>query len=240
MLAKGARLAVWSGGRLGVMALAGEPGDTGTVQELVERNGAAPEVALARATPEEKVRSPKIDEKRLEDAIGLTEIARGPGRGEGVGKGAGVGDGHGGYGTRRGGGGDASRGRDVTGGDAREAPKGTGGAGTGGGESKVKLAGGDGDFRGLTREQVDKVVKRAAGFFKRCYQKELDKEPGLAGTVTVRFTIDDAGRVTDTSIAKSTIGNASVEGCVKRQVQKLRFPASDGGAKVSYPFAFSS
>ena len=88
-------------------------------------------------------------------------------------------------------------------------------------------------------------MKRAsgAGSIRACYQNEVNRKPGLAGTVVVRFTISDRGGkgvVTRASVvgAKSNLNNRAVEDCVLRKIQSLTFPAK-GGANVNYPFIFS-
>lgn len=173
------------------------------------------------------------------------------GLGYGKGTGTGVGDELGGTGTIRGGkGGGAGGGGSVEGdfvsqgkidtGETR-APKGSGGTGSGVKEVAVVGTGtASGDFGGLTKEEIDKVVKSRAGLIKACYQKELDKVKGLGGKVVIKFTIDAGGTVTKASPdgGKSTLQNAAVNDCVVRQILKLKFPAKGGGF-VNYPFIFS-
>ncbi len=173
--------------------------------------------------------------------------------GQGNGTGVGVGDDLGGTGTRgdskgsgRGGGGDSEGRFKSTGkpkpGEARK-PRGTGGNGTGMVETKVKFEGGDGQFKGgLTREEVDRVVRSRASGIKACYQREANRDRSLEGKLVVNFTVDAAGAVTQTRIVgdRSTLKNAEVEKCVRRQIQSLsgKFPAK-GGAIVNYPFIFN-
>jgi len=171
--------------------------------------------------------------------------------GQGNGTGYGVGDDLDGSGTRgdskgtgRGGGGDSEGRFKSTGkptvGETRK-PKGGGGNGDGIKEAKVKFEGSSGDFSGgLTREEVDRVVKSAKGRIQACYQREANRDRSLGGKLVVSFTIDGAGKVTSTRIAgdKSSLKSTGVESCVKRQIQTLKFPAK-GGAIVNYPFIFS-
>ncbi|KAB2887473.1 MAG: AgmX/PglI C-terminal domain-containing protein, partial [Kofleriaceae bacterium] len=97
-----------------------------------------------------------------------------------------------------------------------------------------------GDLGGLTKEEIDKVVKSRAGLIKACYQKELDKQKGLGGKLVVKFTIAPAGDVTKAAPdnSKSSLQNTAVSDCVVRQIMKLKFPAKGGGV-VNYPFIFS-
>lgn len=181
---------------------------------------------------------------RLQGNKRLGEMGSGPGKGTGLGPGSGVGTTRGGSGKGPGGGGSAhgdfvSQG-DVDVGETR-APKGTGGSGRG--QKEVAVVGiGDasGDFSGLSKAEIDKVIKSRQGFFKACYQRELNRTRGLGGKLVVNFRINGSGTVTSARVVsgKSTLRNPKVESCVTRQITKLKFPAK-GGAVVNYPFIFS-
>lgn len=171
--------------------------------------------------------------------------------GMGKGTGYGVGDDLAGTGTRKGskgkgrGGGGSAEGDFVSSGpiDTGEtrSPKGSGGTGSGVKEAKVQFTGGSGDFSGgLSREEVDRVVRSRKGTIQACYQREVNRNRGLAGKLVVNFTINATGKVTSARVdaGKSTLRNAAVESCVKRQIQGMKFPAK-GGAIVNYPFIFS-
>jgi TonB family protein len=88
--------------------------------------------------------------------------------------------------------------------------------------------------------QVSGVVKARQGTFKFCYEKELQLYPNLAGGVTVRFTISEAGAVANAAIASSSIASKKVEECVLDTVKKLKFPPPEGGVcVVNWPFKFT-
>jgi hypothetical protein len=185
----------------------------------------------------------------LKKFVALSGPQREGGKGFGKGKGSGVGNAIGGTGTRgdsdgrgRGGGGASdkdfqSQGKIDTG--ETRAPKGTGGTGA----KEVAVVGTgtvSGDLGGLSRDEIDRVVKARQGLIRACYQRELNKVRGLAGKLVVGFTIGADGTVKSARIdgGKSSLRNAEVEGCVKRQIMKLKFPAKGGGV-VNYPFIFS-
>ena len=172
------------------------------------------------------------------------------GLGQGHGSGTGLGDDENGAGTHKGsdgdgpgGGGSAevdqiSKGK-IDAGETRPA-SGHGGKGTGLKEAALVATGtASGDFGGLTKEEIDRVVRSRQGLIKSCYQRELDHTAGLGGTLVVAFTIAPAGEVTKAKIdGKSTLRSAAVEDCVTRQISKLKFPPKGGGF-VNYPFIFS-
>ena len=182
---------------------------------------------------------------------GLPGPKKAGGMGFGHGTGTGVGDELGGTGTTRGGKGNGPGGGGSAEGDfvsqgkidkgETRTPKGAGGNGAGLKEVAVVGTGtATGDFGGLSKEEIDKVVKSRAGLIKSCYQRELDKTKGLGGKLVVSFSISPAGDVTRQKVdgGKSSLHNADVEDCVLRQIAKLKFPAKGGGV-VNYPFIFS-
>lgn len=171
--------------------------------------------------------------------------------GQGHGTGTGYGDETGGTGNTRGGTDDGaggggsvltdqiSKGK-IDAGETRPA-SGHGGKGTGLKETALIAIGtASGEFGGLTREEIDRVVRSRQGLIKTCYQRELDHTTGLGGKLVVSFTIAATGEVARSKVdaGKSTLHNATVEDCVLRQINKLVFPAKGGGF-VNYPFIFS-
>ncbi len=232
---------------------AGKSGGEG--EERMERKDAPEERKVESRVTEDIDRGRNTNDDKIADVMAMLAAKgpedRGKDPGQGHGRGGGAGDELDGTGTRgdsrgNGTGGDGqSRGTHKTTGNApkdRDPPGGgTGGTGSAPKEAKVSVKGGSGDFgHGLTRAQVDKVVRAAGGMLKRCYQKELDKDKSLGGVITVHFTIDSSGRVTSKNATKDTVNSAKVKDCVLRNIGKLSFPKSDGGANVTYPFGFDA
>ena len=93
----------------------------------------------------------------------------------------------------------------------------------------------------LDRSLIDAVVKRNMSQIKYCYQRELSKNPSLAGKVTVKFTIAGDGSVSSAITKASTLGNPSVESCINGRFLRMGFPEPKGNGLVivSYPFLFS-
>jgi TonB family protein len=153
---------------------------------------------------------------------GTLDTGWGPGKGGGYGKGKGGPGGRGLGGRGLGGEGD---------GDGA-------GSGDGGGERTVK--GGDAPKagQGLSPAQIQRVVYSRMGAFRACYESAAARDPKLKGTVSVSWRITPGGSVTGASIGGSSLGNARVEGCVLRQVKRLKFPVADKGTAATFPFAF--
>jgi hypothetical protein len=115
-----------------------------------------------------------------------------------------------------------------------------GGSGSAPRDAKVAIGQPEGTTS-LTADEINRVIKSRAGVFRACYQKELHREPKLAGKIVVQFTIEADGTIgkRPTIAAGSTLKNAGVEDCMVANVMRLRFPASTGTSKVTYPFIFT-
>lgn len=160
-------------------------------------------------------------------------------------------------GTQIGSGGLGSRGSGLGGGGSAEGLGGLGtkgrgsgasGYGSGGGNFGAKGEGGIGRIGGdpiilgaLDKSLIDAVIKRHMNQIRYCYQRELTKNPSLEGKIVVKFVIAKDGTVSKSSIKSSSMGNASVEGCITGRFMQFQFPEPKGGGIVivSYPFIFS-
>jgi TonB family protein len=91
---------------------------------------------------------------------------------------------------------------------------------------------------GLDKEIVRRVVRSHVKEIKFCYERELQRRPGLHGRVSVRFVIAPDGRVATVGIPESTVDSHEVDRCVADAVARWPFPqARDGGVTfVTYPF----
>ena len=97
--------------------------------------------------------------------------------------------------------------------------------------------GGAGEFDAAT---VQRQIKQRLKSITRCYESELRKNPSLAGKVSVTFTIQERGNVTDAKASENTTGSPAVADCVTRTISRFRFnPGPDGGSVTfRYPFVF--
>lgn len=93
----------------------------------------------------------------------------------------------------------------------------------------------------LSAEQILRVVRQNQAAVRYCYEQELQRQPTLRGTIEVGWTIDRQGHVTRSRIARTSMNNSRVEGCLARQVRNWRFPEPDGGeVEVAFPFQFGA
>ncbi|MBS2029226.1 MAG: TonB family protein [Deltaproteobacteria bacterium] len=93
---------------------------------------------------------------------------------------------------------------------------------------------------GLSREEIERVIKRHQSEILFCYNSQLQKSPGLAGKVAVNFTIDGSGVISEAAVAQTSLENEAVERCVIDRIRRWRFPEPKGGGVVvvTYPWIF--
>lgn len=98
--------------------------------------------------------------------------------------------------------------------------------------------GGTGDF---DSNLVVAMIKTRLRAIQMCYEQQLRRNPTLAGKVTVEFSIQPRGNVTDVKVKENTTNDAAVGTCVANTVSTFRFnPGPEGGAVTyAYPFVFS-
>lgn len=216
-----------------------------------------PEIDVGLVSKESRTAIRKITENRAIDDKLQKSLARLQGNkrlgglGSGSGTGIGKGDAKGGTGNTRGGkpggaggGGNAkgdfvSQGKIDTG--ETRSPKGKGGKGRAPKEVAVVGTGAaTGNLGGLSRADIDKVIKSRKGLIRACYQAELNRTRGLGGKVVINFKIKASGKVGKVRVVSksSTLRHKKIESCIMRHISRLKFPAKGGGV-VNYPFLFS-
>lgn len=91
----------------------------------------------------------------------------------------------------------------------------------------------------LDQAKISSVVRRRLGALNGCYEKQLKRNPELAGKVRVRFTILESGRVGDPTVVENTLGDAEIGRCIIARMGGWRFPRPDGGTvTLTLPFTF--
>jgi hypothetical protein len=90
---------------------------------------------------------------------------------------------------------------------------------------------------GLDPAIVRRYIKRNIQKITYCYEKVLLAKYGLAGTLTVEFTIGASGVV---AAASASGVDTEVADCVARVIRGIEFPKPTGGASldVTYPLTF--
>lgn len=109
-------------------------------------------------------------------------------------------------------------------------------------ERRPQMSRGNPNINGfLSREQIERVVRRHSRGITYCYERELQNNGDLAGRISVNWTIGLDGRVQSASVVENSMGNRNVESCVLQEVRRMRFDEPDGGmVVVTFPFSFRS
>ena len=92
---------------------------------------------------------------------------------------------------------------------------------------------------GLTGDQIRRVIQRNVSQVQHCYEQGLQRNPSLAGRVTVAFMITPTGSVGGSSVADNSLGDAAVGTCVAGAVRRWAFPQPDPAGPVSVRFPFN-
>jgi hypothetical protein len=94
----------------------------------------------------------------------------------------------------------------------------------------------------IDRDALARVINEHVNEMRACYERALLKDANLgAGKVTLEWTIDESGSVSDISTKMSTVKNNEVVSCLLDVVRALKFPKPEGGVViVSYPILFNS
>lgn len=93
----------------------------------------------------------------------------------------------------------------------------------------------------LSRSEVEAVILRHMASLRYCYSRELQRQPTLSGSVSVKFTISGGGEVSRASVARTSLHHAKVESCLETRFLKMTFPEPQGGGSVvvRYPMVFA-
>jgi hypothetical protein len=91
---------------------------------------------------------------------------------------------------------------------------------------------------GLSRYAINATIAKYLSQVRRCYENQLNKQPGLEGLVTVSFQINGSGMLNFSKVKNSTLKSPVVEKCITTKMMNWKFPKPKGGVNVNinYPF----
>jgi len=95
---------------------------------------------------------------------------------------------------------------------------------------------------GRKREDIQTIVMSHRDDARACYDKGLQKHPGIEGDLVMSFKIDPEGKVIEAAMdtSKSSITEKDVGDCIAEVIKKIKFAKSPGGfeTRANYPFNF--
>ncbi|MEZ4815225.1 MAG: AgmX/PglI C-terminal domain-containing protein [Bdellovibrionota bacterium] len=92
---------------------------------------------------------------------------------------------------------------------------------------------------GLSKEEIDRVVKSHMNELEFCFQQAKQRNPDLAGKLALGWTILNGGVVAKARAKANSTGDAGLMECFMRRLQQWRFPSPPSGASAEveyYPF----
>ena len=94
----------------------------------------------------------------------------------------------------------------------------------------------------LSKDVIAGIVHRHENEIRYCYEAELNKHPDLYGKVSVAWTIDGTGDVSEANVNETTMANPDVENCMATKIRRWKFPEPKGGGLVfvTFPWVFRS
>ena len=91
---------------------------------------------------------------------------------------------------------------------------------------------------GLTQQAVERVIQGLLPTLGACYQ-DIGAGKNGGGIVTVMFTINVDGSVSNVNVVGNTTGLPALSYCVETTIQKAKFPKSKSDPiRIRYPFVF--
>lgn len=95
---------------------------------------------------------------------------------------------------------------------------------------------------GLTREEIERVVRANQSSIRACYDRALIQSGNLdlSGRLVVGWFVNTDGRATNVKKLSPWGEEAGLFGCIAKQIGSWQFPKPRGGsgAQVSFPFVF--
>jgi hypothetical protein len=95
---------------------------------------------------------------------------------------------------------------------------------------------------GRSKASIMRVVMQNLAALRYAYNKRLREKPGLKGKITVKFAIDEFGKVIFCQVIESTMSDPELETTVAEKIKRWVFEKIDKPGDVTeviYPFVFS-
>lgn len=87
---------------------------------------------------------------------------------------------------------------------------------------------------------IQRMIRSRMTAIRRCYERELQNNPRLAGRLVIRITVMPAGTVQNVATTENLLSNTAVAHCVETVFRGFRFaPGPDVQVSFSFPFDFA-
>ena len=83
------------------------------------------------------------------------------------------------------------------------------------------------------------AMRKRAGAFRHCYERQLQRKPELQGKIALRITLEKDGSVRDVTIDSDSVGDDELTECLIRIIKRIAFPEQSGVVVFTYPLVFS-
>ncbi len=91
----------------------------------------------------------------------------------------------------------------------------------------------------LTEEEISTIMSGQASLFKRCYTQLLQKDEKAQGTVTLNFSIENNGKISETTLDSPQIQNEVFKKCILDVIGRVAFRNYSGPPiSTRYPLKF--
>mgnify|MGYP001178415263 CR=1 FL=1 len=109
-------------------------------------------------------------------------------------------------------------------------------------KKRARVRRGSGSFAGFCKQKdILRVVAGRQRGIQFCYEKELARNPTLSGKVTMGWAIGLDGKAFRVVVQGSSLNSKAVEGCMRRNISRWRFPKPEGGmCQIRFPFVFNA
>ena len=81
---------------------------------------------------------------------------------------------------------------------------------------------------------IQEALANSQDMVRGCYERQLKRQPKLAGQMSVQFTIGAKGKVVKVKVVDDTMKSRRLNRCVTRNVSKWTFPMPQDGKVMIY------
>lgn len=95
----------------------------------------------------------------------------------------------------------------------------------------------------ISKEDVKRVVQSKQNEVRRCYDRELKKNPNLEGKATFAWIINAEGGIERFEFLDVTLPSQDVLNCARKALSFVQFPRRSPSSpivEISYPYTFSA